>query len=214
MRKALAVATALVSLGLLASAAAKFEKAGPFSGEASEKIKAALAPEGYRVYLPNTLECCQVWLASKVAENKKPESAATYPKFSRSEFLGVITFPKGGVDFRGQSIRPGSYAMRYELIPNDGNHMGVAPNPDFVLLTPLSADSDPDANYTLDELVKLSSQAAGSSHPAAFEMMPPVEGVVPSVTQTDDGWIVFTGNVTTDSGATVPVSIVVKGSAQ
>jgi hypothetical protein len=192
MRRVACLSTFFLLL-VSAASAQKVENLGAFSGEASEKIKAAIGATGYRVFLPNTLAACDLWLAKDVA--------------------GVITFPKGGGhDFRGQTVRPGTYTMRYQLLPSDGNHLGVAPNPDFVLLTSVFEDTDPSANYDFGKLVEMSSGAAHSSHPAAFEMMPPETGE-PHAAQTDDGWIVLQAPVTTKEGKKMMVGIVVKGSA-
>ena len=194
--------------------AQKVEKLPAFSGDAPEKVKVALDSTGYRIFLPNTLAACDVWLATMVSTAKRTDAkGAAYTEFADSEFLGVITFPKGGGhDFRGQTIRPGSYTMRYQLLPGDGNHLGVAPNPDFVLLIPISEDPDPTALYDFGKLIELSSAAAHSAHPAAFEMMPP-EGNETTATQTDDGWIAIQASLTTREGKKLPVSIVIKGVA-
>jgi len=192
----------------------KIEKVPAFAGEASDKVKAALDSTGYRVFLPNSLQACDVWLAKDVPLSKRAETkGAIYPDFVDSQFLGVITFPKGGGrDFRGQTVRIGSYTMRYQLLPGDGNHLGVAPNPDMVLLVPIAEDPDPKVDFDFGKLVELSSAAAHSSHPAVLEMMPP-EGSEPSASQTDDGWIVLQASIVDKDGKKVPVALVVKGSA-
>jgi hypothetical protein len=199
----------------LALAAPKLEKLGPFPGNASDALKSALSPEGFRVYLPNTLVGCDIWLAANVKSkptHNKDAHGSSYPQFSESQFLGVITFPKGGgSDFRGQPIRSGSYTMRYIMLPNDGNHLGVAPNPDFVVIIPLADDPDPSATFDFEQLVDLSRKASRTAHPATFEMMPP-ESAEPSVSQTDDGWIVFHAAITSGS-KTIPIAVVIKGSA-
>ena len=201
-------------LSTLALAAPKVEKIGRLT-EGSDKLQAALSSDGYRVYLPNTLACCDVWLAKSVTARKKDVTGANYPEFHESEFLGVIVFPKdGGGDFRGQTIRPGAYTMRYEMLPTDGNHMGVAPYPDFVLLIPVADDPDPAATYDFGKMVELSAKASRTAHPAAFEMMPPGMGDTPGVTQTDDGWIVFQGTVATDDGKGMKIALVLKGSGE
>jgi hypothetical protein len=196
----------------LAFAAPRAEKIGAFSGESSDKVKAALSANGYRVYLPNTLVGCEVWLAQKVEATKNSVQGTSYPELGESQFLGVITFPKGGgADFRGQSVRPGYYTMRYIALPNDGNHLGVAPYPDFVALIPIADDPDPSSKFETARLIDLSRGASRTSHPATFEMMPPESGE-PNVTQTDDGWIVFHGSVTSGDKK-MPVALVVKGTA-
>jgi hypothetical protein len=192
----------------------RVEKLGTFSGDAPEKVKAAIESVGYRVFLQNPLAACDVWLARDVPTGKRSDAkGGSYP-FADSEFLGVIAFPKGGGrDFRGQAIRPGAYTVRYQLLPSDGNHLGVAPNPDFVLLVPAAEDLDPAVNYDFGKLVEMSAAASHTAHPAAFEMMPPEEGD-PHVTQTEDGWIALQAPLTTKDGKKMMVGIVVKGSAQ
>ena len=213
MRKSALACCVVFLLSLHAFAAPKAEKIGSFT-EGSDKLKTALSSEGYRVYLPNTLACCDVWLAKKVATTKKDAPGAYYPEFHESEFLGVITFPKGGAsDFRGQTIRPGSYTMRYELLPTDGNHMGVAPYPDMVLLIPVADDPDPDAVLDFARLVELSTKASGTAHPAAFELVPARDSEG-AVFQTDDGWIVFQAEITSNSMKPMKVAFVVKGSGE
>lgn len=192
----------------------KIEKLPAFAGEASDRLKAALDSTGYRVFLPNTLQACDVWLAKNVPTSKRADAKdAIYPEFADSQFLGVISFPKGGGrDFRGQTIRIGSYTLRYLMLPTDGNHLGVAPNPDMVLLVPIADDPDPKVNFDFGKLIELSSGAAHSAHPAVLEMMPP-EGTEASVTQTDDGWIVLHASVVDKNGKKVPIALVVRGSA-
>lgn len=194
--------------------AQKLEKLPAFSGDAPDKLKAALDSTGYRVILPNTLAACDIWFATNVKTTKRADAkGATYTDFADSEFLGVISFPKGGGhDFRGQTVRPGFYTMRYQLLPGDGNHLGVAPNPDFVLLIPLADDPDPAVNHDFGKLVELSAAAAHSAHPAAFEMMPP-EGEEPNAVQTDDGWIAVQAPLNTKDGRKITVSVVIKGVA-
>ncbi len=204
----------LLALSTFAFAAPKAEKIGALA-EGSDKLKAAVAVDGYRVFLPNTLACCEVWLAKTVESKKKDVPGAYYPEFHESEFLGVIKFGKdGGGDFRGQTIRAGTYTMRYEMLPSDGNHMGVAPSPDMVLLIPIANDPDPAASLDFGKMIELSTKASGTAHPAAFEMMPAGASEEPAVTQTDDGWIVFQGTVTTTDGKPMKVAFVVKGSGE
>ena len=217
IRRAFVVGIVVLVGATFAIAAARVEKVGPFAGEASEALKASLSPDGYRVFLPNTLAACDIWLVKELPPKKADaadhdKSGANYAQLAGSQLLGVITFPKGGgADFRGQPVRPGSYTMRYALLPNDGNHLGVAPNPDMVLLIPIADDPDPSVNYDFGKLVELSAKAARTAHPAAFEMMPPGTSE-PTASQTDDGWIVFHGVINRE-GKPLPIAIVVKGSA-
>ena len=140
-------------------------------------IRAALDASGFRLVRPDGSVLCQIWLRKSLPVGRiAAAKGAAYPEMSESALLGVISFPNGGKDFRGQAIKPGFYTMRYELLPEDGNHLGVAPTRDFVLLVAASADNDPDAQYDYAQLVKLSVQAAGTNHPAAFVLLAPENG--------------------------------------
>src|SRR4051812_22996345 len=88
------------------SFAQRVEKLPAVSSEALRRTTAALDSTGYRIVLPNTLAACDVWLAAKVTASKHSDAkGAVYPDFADSEFLGVLTFPRGGGhDFRGQTV--------------------------------------------------------------------------------------------------------------
>ena len=85
----------------------------------------------------------------------------------------MIRFPVAGSDRRGQTIKPGLYTLRYSRYPVDGNHQGVAPNRDFLILSPADIDKDPAATPAFDPLMDMSRKASGTPHPACLEMAPP-----------------------------------------
>lgn len=133
----------------------------------------------------------EAWFAKTVATNSSasPSQDFLYPSLTDGEFVGVLHFSSAGADFRGQAIKPGFYTLRYGLIPQDGNHMGVNPTRDVLVLCPVAADTDLSANLKFDDLVKLSRQAAGTPHPA-FLVGAPVNGsTFPAVAKDDqDHW--------------------------
>lgn len=207
-------ATILFLLLISSLSFAKVETIGAAPvGSFPEAVSKTLEAKGYRVALPDGTVICEVWFRSTVpAQTGKNVEGANYPELSPSEFVGAIRFPKQVTDFRGQPIRPGSYVLRYELLPNDGNHMGVSPNRDFVLL--MSAeDPDPAASLSCEQLVALSERAAGTPHPAVFSMVPPDGDTFPSIYKNDDGYYVFVVKLKTSTGD-LPVGFVVKGQAR
>lgn len=208
-------ATILLLLLISSLSFAKVEMIGAApAGSFPEAITKTLESKGYRVALPDGTVVCEIWFRTAIAtQTGRNVDGANYPELSPSEFMGVITFPKQVSDFRGQPITPGSYGLRYELLPNDGNHMGVAPNRDFLLLTPLAADKDPSAQLGADQLIALSAGASGTAHPAVFSMVPPDGDTFPAIYKNDDGYYVFVVKVKTTSGE-LPVGLVVKGQAQ
>ena len=175
-------------------------------------IRAALEAKGYRV-LADGAPLADLWLRTSLPTQPAAEQGnVLYPELQPGTFVGVLAFPKGGADFRGQPIPAGYYALRYELLPEDGNHMGVAPNRDFLLLVPVAADPGPATQVKYDDLIKLSAKASGTSHPATMAMMPPSASPQPSATTNADEYVVFSANMKTSSGE-LPFSLVVKGQA-
>jgi hypothetical protein len=151
----------------------KAEPAGPCSlKEISEAMKGALQPDGLRV-IGEKGTVFEMWLR-KVVPQKPGSSCSTYDTIADGTFVGVLRFSENGGDFRGQALKPGTYAMRYQTLPSDGNHLGCSPSPEFVLLSPVGADTDPQATVGYEDLIKLSKQASGTSHPAVLYLTVPV----------------------------------------
>jgi len=208
---------AIVLLWLLIASSflfAKVEGIGPAPvGAFPDSIMKALESHGHRVALPDGTIICEIWFRAAVpAQSGRNVEGANFPELSSSEFIGVVTFPKQVSDFRGQPIKAGSYGLVYELLPNDGNHMGVAPNRDFLLLTP-PRETDPAATLSTDELIALSAKASGTAHPAVFSMVQPDGDAFPAIYKNDDGYYVFVVKLKTSSGE-LPIGLVVKGQAQ
>jgi len=187
----LILASQLVLAGMAFGQAYKVESAGaPPADQLSKPLQDALQSQGTRV-LNDQGALLEVWLAKTVAANPSasPSSDFLYPSLSEGEFIGVLHFPTPGADFRGQVIKPGFYTLRYGLIPQDGNHMGVNPTRDVLVLCPAAVDTDPAKALKFDDLVKLSRQAAGTPHPG-FLVAAAVNGsTFPSAVKDDqDHW--------------------------
>jgi hypothetical protein len=174
-------------------------------------IAGMLQATGYRVLAPGGSPLVQIWLGKDVpVSGKKEVEGANYPALTPGVLLGVISFSTATKDFRSQPIKPGTYALRYELLPNDGNHMGVAPDRDFLLLVPVADDPGPAKILSYQELVKLSSRAAGSSHPVVFSMPAADKRTLPAAYTDANGYIIFAAQLATTVGD-LPVAMIVKG---
>jgi hypothetical protein len=173
-----------------------------------DSVKKALAPSGYRVTLDDGSPL-DVWPPAQVQTTDKPREDATYP-LAPSLFVGVIHFAKNGRDARGNAIAAGTYTLRYELQPNDGNHLGTSPTRDFLMLVPVAADTNPAQSYSFDELVRLSEQVTGKRHPAPLNLVPADAKQFPSVTTDPDDHTILFFKVKTQSGD-LPLGLVVKG---
>lgn len=213
MRRSAAILTSLFLLSALC--AARVEKIGPApTGQFPDSIAKLLEKSGYRVALPDGTVVCELWFRTAIpATTGHDVEGANYPELSSSEFVGAMIVPKQIGDFRGQTIAPGAYGLRYELLPNDGNHMGVAQNRDFLLLTPAVEDKDPTGQLSFEQMVALSAKAAGTAHPAALSMVQPDGDTYPAIYKNDDGFYVFVAKLKTGTGE-LPVGLVVKGQSQ
>ena len=160
-----------------------------------------------------TAKAIEVWLRKSTPKNATAASDVLYPQLALSQMVGVIRFPNGARDFRGHAIKAGIYTLRYQVQPNDGDHLGTAPNPDFLLAVPAAEDSDPNAAMDFKQLATASAHASGLRHPAVFEMMGPEAGNLPRAYTNADSYVIFSANLTGVDGKTFPIAVVLKGQA-
>jgi hypothetical protein len=190
---------------------AAVERIGPLAASgASPEVTQSVENKGYRITLDDGWPA-DFWFARALATSPTATTGALYPDLVNGEFVGVVTFPKGASDFRGQAIPAGTYTLRYQYIPQDANHMGVSPNPDFLLAIPIAADTAPAETMPLKRLVTLSGKAADTGHPAVFALA--TGGVPGSISKDAEGMTVFTVEVPTAAGKTDKLGLVVKGQA-
>jgi hypothetical protein len=217
MRTLLAILLLLFSLQTLPAAAqaGTVESLGPPAApEISEAVKKVLSGTGYRITLDDGKVWCEIWLRRNVptqAAKNAPE--VVYPELAESTLVGVISFPQAGADYRGQAVKAGVYTLRYALLPNDGNHMGVAPNRDFLLLIPAAADPDPNTSYPVSELTDLSRRSTGSRHPAPLSLVESDGSTTPAVSRDDEEHWIFSAALQRASGQELPIALIVKGTA-
>lgn len=184
----------------------------------SDAIKGLLQPQGFRVVDENANPWCEVWLRKEITNFNKPGAPdAKYQSLHIGQLVGVMKFNGMGSDYRGQAIKAGTYTMRYCLILQDGNHMGVSPILDFVLLTPVSDDNkEPDAVMTIMDLVVLSRKASGTNHPATILLSsPPTGEFKPPILEKDDmsHWVLKLKSQS-KAGVELPIGIIVVGKAE
>ena len=194
------------------AAAPTVERTGALGAPgASAELKKAIEDKGYRVALDDGWTA-EFWFARPLPVATKDAAGALYPELTNGEFVAVVNFPKGTTDYRGQAIPAGTYTLRYQYLTQDANHLGVSPNPDFLLAIPLAADPNPAAELSFDKLVGLSAKTTGTAHPAVIAMAS--AGSPASAAKDDQGMTVLTVEVsTTAAGKTENIGIVLKGQA-
>jgi hypothetical protein len=213
MRRIAVALFLLLSTCLCAGQTGKVEALGlPTDTSIPDSVKSVLETTGHRLVLDDADIACEIWLRKSVpAQLRKDLPNVLYPELAESTLLGVISFPHPATDYRGQAVKPGAYTLRYELIPEDGNHLGVAPNRDFVLLIPVASDPDPNATFKFDELVNLSRKATGTRHPGPLSLVQAsnAEGLTKDA---EEHWI-FSTVLKLASGKDLPFALVIKGTA-
>ncbi len=214
--------TALGPWNTLPAADQKVEplKEGPAG--LSAEVAAAINSAGYRIAGKDGV-VCDVWLAREIPLKPKFKSSLRikYP-FQTGQLIGVIRFPEGSkpTDFRGQALKPGTYTLRYGLQPDDGNHLGTSDIRDFLVGCPPTVDVDPKRVEDIKDLFKLSAQAAGTTHPAIFLLIPPPEKAydAPRVRYDEEKHLVILqANANAKDGekaVAIPVSVVTVGKTE
>jgi len=217
VQRILASIVVVAGIAVLALAnGAKIEPVGAFADQsASESVRGALEATGHKVSLDGGAEVCRIWLRKALPPQAKTDvQGAIFGSFGNSSLIGVIRFPNKTTDYRGQAIKAGAYTLRYAVHPADGNHMGIAPDRDFLLMIPLSVDQDANAQIKFEDLVKMSAKSAGTNHPAGLNLIP-AEGqkTFPSAYQDDSNHTVFVAKLKPASGPEIPFALIVKGVA-
>jgi hypothetical protein len=144
-------------------------------------VLGALSAQSIRIQDGQGKDFAEIWLrqSTSCSENPSgPKGAVQFPFLADGELLGVLQFAVEGHDYRDQTIAKGVYTMRYGLQPVNGDHLGVSPYRDYVLLLPAAKDKvlSPPARKQLEEQ---SAESAGTSHPAAFLLLLAPQGAKP-----------------------------------
>jgi len=210
----------LIFLGLTGVRAApsyKVETVGACAdSRVSEGVRNALQPQGIRV-VGDSGAFCELWLR-KVLPQQGGSSGTSYSTLTTGTFVGVIIYRANAGDYRGQAVKTGAYTLRYQTIPQDGNHLGVSPSPDFLLLAPAAADKNPDSVIEYQELIKLSKQASGTNHPNPLYLTLPTSGGAAAFREAEEGrWALEAKTKAQPAGGSetdFPLAIVLIGKAE
>lgn len=186
----------------------KAETAGPLP-EAAAALKGVLNAEGVKIVDGTGKVFCELWLRSSLpADAKSGEQNITLPELPHGALIGVISFPATASDRRGQAVKPGVYTLRYSNFPITGDHQGVAPQRDFLVLGQIATDKDPNATPDFKTLMEAARQASGITHPNIFSLWKADQPQPGFVKEGEHDWVL------TRSVGKVPVSIILIGRAE
>jgi hypothetical protein len=202
---ALLLASSSLSMALAQEYKVEAMKEPPPS-DLAPAIRETLVAEGFKVVDGEGKPYAEIWLRKAVPASAKPgapSGAILFPFVAEGELLGALRFPDEGHDYRDQTIARGVYTLRYGIQPVNGDHLGVSPYRDYMLLLPAAKDKAL-ANLAKKPLEDRSAESAGTSHPAILMLLKPASGAKPGSVVRDqekDTW-----------GAVLPLKFEVKGS--
>jgi hypothetical protein len=169
----------------------QLEKSGAPPDSLAAALKDQLQPTGLKIQVDGKV-LGEFWMRKELptAEGSNPGLGIHFTGIQDGTFAGVVQFPESWKDYKGQPVPAGVYSLRYGIEPADGNHMGVSTYRDFLILVPVAEDKDPSAKYTTADLVKLSTKASGTNHPAVLALFPVYDEVTePKLYKNDsDQW--------------------------
>jgi hypothetical protein len=146
----------------------------PLPAALAAPVAAKLAPGGVRAAAgANTLTFWWVKELAASAEASAPKPPQGWSNIPEGTLVGAVKIEKDFRDVRGRVIKGNTYTLRYGIQPSNGDHLGVSPFREFLLLSPAAQDTDP-APRSHDALTDLSKQTIGGSHPAVWSLDPPV----------------------------------------
>jgi hypothetical protein len=153
--------------GLTASA-----QSSPPPAAVAPAIASKLAKSGVRVVVAKGPVTLDFWWVESLPM-KGGAGAPPWESVEEGALVGAVNVSAEFRDIRGRIIKPGVYTLRYGIQPQNGDHLGVSPFRDFLLISPAAADTDP-AAHGHDGTIELSKQAIGGSHPGVWSIDPPV----------------------------------------
>ena len=151
----------------------------PVPGDLAPAIAALLtAGEGARVTFDKNTALDFWWV--KTLPMKAGSSAPAWADVDEGTLVGAVRVSADFRDIRGRIIKPGTYTLRYGIQPQDGDHLGVSPFREFLLLSPAALDTDA-APLGHDGTIEIAKRTIGGSHPAVWSIDPPVADATAAV---------------------------------
>jgi len=147
---------------------------------------------------------CEVWFVK--AAPKGPDSTEAdlmWKTAPPGSVIGTIRWHEVMSGDGKQVLKPGVYTLRFSMFPLNGDHQGVAPNRDFLVMTPAAEDQSAAAVPKFDDLMKMSRKASGTPHPAVLAMYVVESDFQPGIQNVGEDWNLFAKVGETPIGLTV-----------
>jgi hypothetical protein len=180
--------------------------------ELTQKVAALLTPQ---VVTVNTgASKLEFWWVKALALRPSATGAPSWGDVPEGAIVGAMRLSADWSDIRGYTIPQGVYTLRYALQPQNGDHIGMSPNREFLLPAPAPDDTSTEP-LGYDGAVALAKKASRRSHPAALSIDPPSTSATPLSTASNDlrhQIVIF--SVATTSGRPLTFGLVVEGTIE
>jgi len=116
----------------------------------------------------------EFWFRKAVPADATPEQVKNglgYRDLKETTVLGAARFDQTWSDYRKQTLKPGVYTLRLAFQPMDGDHMGTAPYPEFLLVVNAREEKNADPMEP-KALQEMSAKTMGTSHPGVLLLFP------------------------------------------
>lgn len=152
--------------------------------ELGEPIRSLLQPDATVVMRgDNRLE---FWWVNGLSLDTAPDGRPAWSNVAEGSLVGAVKLTRAMTDARGLPMKPGVYTLRFALQPQDGDHMGVSPHREFLLVAPAAEDQTA-APAGFKGAVALAKKTLGKSHPATLSLNPTTEDSPGAIVTTDEG---------------------------
>ncbi len=142
--------------------------------ELRPEVRSQLLPKAHQVFDSAGKLLCEVWLVKSAAAKATPaqvQNGLTYQEIPLTTLFGAIRFAEDAQDYRRQDVKAGVYTLRFATQPQDGDHMGTAPHPEFCLLVSAELDEKPGV-VEVKHLHDVSARSLEGGHPGVLLLFP------------------------------------------
>jgi len=169
------ISVCLAACACLSSAAGEFsvksiEKEPP--GSFSDSIKTELRGTAVQV-AEGDKPIYEIWLRKELPLKGTIDSPLrALNAVGRTSLLGAISVLSDERDYRDDELFRGDYTIRFDLRPEDGNHLGTSEHLYFAVLVEAENDRDLGEIMKSKQLAKASSKSSVNEHPVILSLYP------------------------------------------
>jgi hypothetical protein len=151
--------------------------------ELAPAVAQALAPDVVTVTTGTTK--LEFWWVKSLPLREGATGAPSWADVPDGSLVGALRLGASWSDIRGFTVRPGVYTLRFALQPQNGDHLGISPNREFLLPAPAADDQAP-AAVGYEGAVDLARKTSRRAHPASISIDPASSSGRPLSSATND----------------------------